>query len=94
VNFEPNLTIALDESCRKQARLGIVTRTNSFQVRTNQFGEESISVYFTIRQYWGVDTDFSFQESYRKQVEIGLDLLDAHIIPHVILPLAESISLR
>lgn len=94
VNFEPNLTIALDESCRRQAKLSIVTRTNSYQVRTNQFGEESISVYFTVRQYWGVDTDFSFQESYRRQVEIGLELLDSHVIPNVIVPLAETISLR
>ena len=94
VDYEPNITIALDESCRRQARLGIVTRTNSYQVRTNQFAEESISVYFTIRQYWAHAKTGSFVESYRLQVEEGLELLDAHIIPNVVAPLAESISLR
>jgi hypothetical protein len=94
VDFEPNITIALDEQCRRQARLGIVTRTNSYQVRTSQFAEDSISVFFTIRQYWAHAKVGSFVEAYRSQVEEGLELLDAHIVPNVITPLAESISLR
>jgi hypothetical protein len=94
VNFEPNMTVALDEQCRRQARLGIVTRTNSYQVRTNQYGEESISVYFTIRQYWGLGAESSFIDSYRRQVEIGLELLDSHIVPNVVVPLSEAISTK
>jgi hypothetical protein len=94
VNFEPNLTLALDEQCKLQARLGIVTRTNSYQVRTSQYGEESISVYFTIRQYWGLGAEKSFVEAYRKQVELGIELLDAHVIPNVVVPLSEAISMR
>ncbi len=94
VNFEPNMTLALDESCRRQARLGIVTRTNSHQVRNNSFGEDSISVYFTIRQYWEAGPAFSFVDSYREQVEAGLELLDAHIVPSVVQPLQEAIAAR
>ena len=33
LNFEPNVTIALEDSCRRQARLMIETRTNAYQVR-------------------------------------------------------------
>ena len=94
VNFEPNMTLALDEDMRRQARLGIVTRTNSYQVRTSNFQDESISVYFTIRQYWGKGPSSSFIDSYKEQVELGLELLDSHIVPNVVLPLQEAISAR
>ena len=53
INFEPSLTLALDESCQLQCRLAIETRTNAFQVRTGEYADDQISVYFTVRQYWG-----------------------------------------
>ena len=59
INFEPSITLTLDESCRLQCRLSIETRTNAFQVRTGDFPEEQISVYFTVRQYWGAGPDRS-----------------------------------
>ena len=39
--------------CRLQCRLAIETRTNAYQVRTGEFPDDQISVYFTVRQYWG-----------------------------------------
>ena len=45
--------LALDDGCRLQCRLSIETRTNAYQIRTGQFPEAPISVYFTVRQYWG-----------------------------------------
>lgn len=94
VNFEPTVTIAIDENCRLQCRLNVVTRTNSYQVRTQQFNDEAISVYFTVRQYWAVGMDLTFAKSYRKQVEIGQELVASHVIPSIVVPLAEAISAR
>jgi hypothetical protein len=94
VEYEPTITLALDDTCRVQCRLSIVTRTNSYQVRTGHYNEEAISVYFTIRQYWGVGTRMSFIESYRKQFDIGQELVSGHIIPNVVVPLSEAISAR
>ncbi len=53
INYEPSMMLALDEACRLQCRLSVETRTNAYQIRTGQFPEAAISVYFTIRQYWG-----------------------------------------
>lgn len=92
VNYEPNLTIALDDSLRLQCRLSVVTRTNSYQVRTNQFSEDAISVYFTIRQYWGIGPAMTFVQSYRKQFETGLELVHQHVAPNIVAPLAEAIA--
>ena len=67
INYEPSLMLALDEACRLQCRLSIETRTNAYQIRTGQFPEAPISVYFTVRQYWGRQPFKDFGESYRNQ---------------------------
>ncbi len=94
LNFEPSLTMALDDSCRLQARLSVETRTNAFQVRTGEFGDDQISVYFTIRQYWGSGPERSFVESFRKQAAIGEDLVVHQIVPRIIRPIARAIASR
>lgn len=94
VDYEPTITLALDEACKLQCRVSIVTRSNSYQIRTQQFGEEAISVYFTIRQYWGIGNAMTFQESYRKQFEIGMELVGEHVMPQIVVPLCEAISAR
>jgi hypothetical protein len=55
-NYEPTMTISLDESCRRQARLMIETRTKAYQVRHGDFPEEQISVFFTVRQYCSLES--------------------------------------
>jgi hypothetical protein len=94
INFEPSITLALDESCRLQCRLAVETRTNAYQIRTGDFPEEQISLYFTIRQYWGTGPERSFVESFRKQSTIGEELIHERIIPRVVRPLAVAISSR
>lgn len=92
LNYEPSLMLVLDDSCRLQCRLNIETRTNAFQLRTGQFPEAPISVYFTVRQYWGKQGTKTFQESYRHQREVCQELVDAHIVPQIVKPLAQTIA--
>ena len=94
LNFEPSITMALDESCRLQARLSIETRTNAFQVRTGEFGDDQISVYFTVRQYWGNGPDRSFLDSFRRQRAIGEEIVRNHVVPRIVRPLARAIASR
>jgi hypothetical protein len=94
INFEPSITLALDESCRLQCRLSIETRTNAYQVRTGDFPEEQISLYFTIRQYWGTGPERSFVDSFRKQRTIGEEIVRERIIPRIVRPLAAAIASR
>jgi hypothetical protein len=92
INYEPSVTLALDESCRLQCRLSVETRTNAYQIRTGEFPEEQISVYFTVRQYWGTGSTRSFVESFRRQREVGEEILVERVIPRVIRPLAQTIA--
>lgn len=94
INYEPSLMLALDEGCRLQARLSIETRTNAYQIRTGQFPEAPISVYFTVRQYWGRQPFKTFGESYKNQRKICQELVDEHIIPAVVRPLAQTIAAK
>jgi len=94
LNFEPAVMLTLDEQCRLQARLSIETRTNAFQVRTGQYPEAPISVYFTIRQYWGRQPFKAFVESYQNQRRICQEMVDAHVVPAVIRPLAQTIAAK
>ena len=94
LNFEPSITLALDDSCRLQARLTVETRTNAVQVRTGEFEDDQISVYFTIRQYWGSGPDASFVDSFHRQCAAAEEFLDATIIPRVVRPLAQAIASR
>jgi hypothetical protein len=94
VNFEPSLTLALDETCRLQSRLSVETRTNAYQIRTGDFPDDQISVYFTVRQYWGTGPEMSFAESFRRQREIGEEAIQRIVIPRVVRPLAQAIASR
>ena len=78
--------MALDESCRLQARLSIETRTNAFQVRTGEFDDDQISVYFTIRQYWGNGPDRSFLDSFPHQRQVGEEIVRNQVVPRIVQP--------
>lgn len=94
INYEPSLTLALDETCRLQSRLSIETRTNAYQIRTGEFPDDQISVYFTVRQYWGTGPESTFLESFRRQREIGEEAIQRIVLPRVVRPLAQAIASR
>jgi hypothetical protein len=92
VECEPTLVIALDEDCYMQARLSLETRSNSYQVRTGQFDDEPISVYFTVRRYPQPGMIIRLKESFARQSEICEDLSGRVVIPQVIQPIAAAIA--
>lgn len=95
INFEPSVMLALDDQCRLQARLSIETRTNAYQVRTGQFPEAPISVYFTVRQYWGKHQPFAtYVDSYESQRQRIQELVDTQIVPNIVQPLSRTISAK
>ena len=94
LNFEPTITLALEPSCRLQARLSIETRTTALQVRTGEFDDEQISVFLTIRQYWGNGPERTFLDSFIKQRAIGEELARNYVVPRIVQPLARAIASR
>ncbi|MBX3441043.1 MAG: hypothetical protein KF774_01460 [Planctomyces sp.] len=94
LHFEPSVTMSLDDTCRRQCRLLIETRTTAYQVRRNEFGEEPISVYFTVRQYGSQPHNSSLAETFQELRSTAESLLQDHVINQILKPLAAAISRR
>lgn len=94
ISYEPSLTIALDEECRMQCRLSMETRTNAYQIRTGDFPEEQLSVYVTARQYGSLRSDTSFSQTLEKLLQLCQEVIESHVIEHVLRPLARTIAMK
>jgi hypothetical protein len=92
VEFEPSLVVALDENCYLQARLSLETRSSSYQVRTGQYEDEPISVYFTVRRYASPGRVIKMGECFAEQCEMGEDLVSRVVAPNVIQPIVAAIA--
>src|SRR5687768_12900684 len=60
INYEPSITLALDDDCRTACRLSIETRTSMYHIRSGEYPEDQLSVYLTARQYGSLGTDTTF----------------------------------
>jgi len=94
VDVQPSVTLALSDDCRLQARVDIVTRTNSYQVRTGDYNEDAISVYLVLRRYWGDRPKEPLREMAASMAERADDLCSRYVVPRVVRSLSEAISSR
>ena len=94
INYEPSITLALNDECRLQCRMNIETRTNAFQVRTGEFPEEQLSVYVTARQYGSLNQDMTYIEALERLTKICEDMVEGQVVDNVLQPLAREIALR
>ncbi len=94
INYEPTITLALDEQCRTQCRLSIETRTNAYQVRTGDYPDDQLSVYLTARQYGSLGPDTSYVQALDNLAQVCHDMVERYVIDHVLKPLARTIAIR
>ena len=94
INFEPSLTVSLDEDCRIQVRVSTETRTNAFQVRTGEYADEQVSVYVTARQYGSLDPDATYAETLGRLARTARDVLDSCVVEQILKPLARTIAMK
>ena len=94
INYEPSLTIAVDEECRTQVRVSTETRTNAFQVRTGEFAEEQLSVYVTARQYGSLEGGETYVDTVERLAQLAQDVIESCVVEQVLRPLARTIALK
>jgi hypothetical protein len=92
LGFEPSFIVALDRECYLQARLSLETRGNSYQVRTGNYDDEPISIYFTVRAYPSPGRRFNMAESFEHQLSTAVELTQRIVIPKIISPVAAAIA--
>ena len=94
INYEPSLTIAVDEECRTQIRVSTETRTNAFQVRTGEFAEEQLSVYVTARQYGSLEGSETYVHTVERLAQLAQDVIENCVVEQILRPLALTIALK
>ena len=94
LNYEPSITLTLNDTCRLQARLMIETRTSAYHVRRGEYPEEHISVYFTLRQYGSLEPGITFDETLHTLRGRCEEMLEECVVERVLRPLAQAISAK
>jgi hypothetical protein len=94
VDFQPTVTVSLSDDCRLQARIDVVTRTNSYQVRTGDYSDDVISVYLIVRRYWGDRPKQSFESMFTELAERADQLCMTHVVPRILRPISAAIASR
>lgn len=90
---EPSIQFALDEECRTQCRLSVETRTSAYHLKTREFPEEQLSVYFTARRYGSLDGEENYVSAMRKLAEICREVVDTYVVENVLRPLQQAIAI-
>jgi len=91
---EPSIQFALDEDCRVQCRLAIETRTSAYHVRTGEFPEDQLSVYFTTRRYGSLEPGEDYVTAMNQLAESCQDIVDNYVVDHVLRPLQQTIAIK
>lgn len=94
LSYEPAIQLALDDDCKTQCRLAFETRTTAYQVRSNDYGEEQLSVYLTVRRYDSLSNEEDFGEELKRLAEICERLADEYVVDNVLKPLQQTIALK
>ena len=93
-NNEPSIQMAMDDDCRVQCRVSLETRTTAYHVRTGQFPEEQLSVYVTARRYGSLDSGEDYVDAMQHLSEFCQEMVDNHVIDHILRPLQQAIAIK
>jgi hypothetical protein len=94
VDIQPSVTVSLSDDCRLQARIDVVTRTNSYQVRTGDYNDDVISVYLIVRRYWGDRPKDPLEELFQQMAKRADALCASYIVPRILRPISTAIASR
>jgi len=94
IDCQPYLGIALTPNCDVQAYMEVKSRTSTFEVRTSEYEPQILSVYLTVRRYWGFGQDLPLAEAFAQLAETANGLAEQRVVPTVVNPLAQAIASR
>jgi hypothetical protein len=94
IDAQPYFGIALSPECDLQAYGEVKSRTSTYEVRNESYDPQPISVFLTLRKYWGVQTPASLPEATSVLFDHADRLARDVIIPNLVNPLAAAIASR
>lgn len=94
IDAQPYLGIALTPDCDLQAYVEVKTRSSTFEVRTAEYENQPVSVYLTVRKYWGLAPCGSLLEVQGMLLDTADELATSRVGPMLVQPLAQAIASR
>ena len=94
IDVQPFWGICLTDGCDTQAYIELKSRTSTYEVRTGQYEVQPLSVYLTVRRYWGFSPAGSVEEVFEDLFDRAEELAASKAVPLVVAPLAHAIGSR
>lgn len=94
IDCQPYVGISLSRSCDLQAYIEVKSRTSSFEVRTGEYEAQLLSVFLTVRRYWGFQESAGLVPTFDELNHHAEDLAVRRVVPLVVNPLALAIASR
>ena len=94
IDCQPYLGITLTPECDVQAYMEVKSRTSTFEVRTDEYEPQLLSVYLTVRRYWGFDRERPLAVAFAQLADAADELAIRRVVPGLVNPLAQAIASR
>lgn len=94
IDFQPFVGVSLSDECDLQAYVEVKSRTSAYEVRCNDYDSQSLSVYLTLRRYWGFNAPTDLKSLHNHMVRIAQELAEERVVPRLVRPLRAAISSR
>lgn len=94
IDCQPFLGLAVSDNCDTQVYVEIKSRTSTYEVRTQQFDAQPLSVIVTVRRYWGFMESEGILDALEDLTRRANDWAMDRIVPMVVNPLAQAIASR
>ncbi len=94
IDAQPYFGAALTEACDLQAYIETKSRTSTFEVRSNEYERQPLSIFLTLRKYWNIGADAKLVDVANNLFDRADQLAGAKVIPLLVNPLAQAIASR
>lgn len=94
LGYDPSIQFAVDDECKTQCRISFETRSSAYQVRTGEYGEESLSVYLLVRRYASLGKSEQFGAELERLAHLADQIVKDYLIESVLQPLHKTIALK
>lgn len=92
LDAQPYLGVSLTPDCDLQAYVEVKSRTNTFEIRSGEYEPQPISIYLTLRQYWGVTPLGTLAAAQHRLQDVADELASEFVVPRMVNPLAAAIN--
>ncbi len=91
LDAQPFIGFSLTSDCNLQAYVEVKSRSQPADVAANEFRNEPISVYLTVRRYGPLSSIDAFSDSFSELAQYAERLAEARVVPQIVMPLREAL---